>query len=688
MERPAQWVRAWKPEVPGIHEVFHARFVHHAYPAHTHDAWTVFTVDEGSIAYDLERRHRGVERSMVTLLPPGVVHDGRPATSTGYRKRVLYVGTEVLGEQLIGAAVDQPDVVDPSLVRGFRSLHRALGHPEDVFEAESVFAIVAARLARHLGDPALRDEGPLGTTVAEDLRDLLDARLVVGITLDEAGRILGVSIHRRTSPGRSRAGSGSRRTATSSGAGSTWREHGSSRGSHWRRSPPTSASTPKRTSPDTSSATSASPLPGTESDGAQPAVHALLGLDGSLIHGRLLHKGSAVPLSNSEWRRRATSARAGHYVRQPGGYRAFVPAALPPPDLVIDARLQALLSTADLALGRLDGATKLLPDPDFFVLMYVRREAVVSSQIEGTHASLMDVLEYEAEMDQAEPRVDVVEIANYVAAMNHGLARLPELPISRRLLCEVHAILMKDVRGGEPQKTPGEFRTSQNWIGGASPATARFVPPPWEEVSPTFADLERFLHDDEPMPALIKAGLAHAQFESIHPFLDGNGRIGRLLISFWLVDRKIIERPILYPSLFFKEHRDDYIDRLQAIRDDGAWEDWLAFFVDGLGQVAEEATGRALQIVHLREAHQRLISERLGKRAPNALALLQELFRLPVVSAKLVESMVAVSQPTASALVRDLEDVGILRERTGKRRNRLFAYQPYLDLFPGASARS
>ena len=382
------------------------------------------------------------------------------------------------------------------------------------------------------------------------------------------------------------------------------------------------------------------------------------------------------------------STRAGRFIRQAGGYRAFVPAALPPPDLTLDPQLQALLSTADLALGRLDGATKLLPDPDFFVLMYVRREAVVSSQIEGTQASLMDVLEYEAEMDQAERRVDVVEIANYVAAMNHGLGLLPTLPISRRLLCEVHAVLMKDVRGGEPQKTPAEFRRSQNWIGGASPATARFVPPPWEEVGPAFADLERFLHDDEPMPALIKAGIAHAQFETIHPFLDGNGRVGRLLISFWLVEQQVIQRPILYPSLFFKENRGDYIERLQAIRDDGAWEDWLAFFVDGIGQVAEEAAGRALEIVQLRDDDQRLIAEKLGKRAPNALALLEHLFRQPVVSAKLVESMVDVSQPTASALVRDLEEISILRERTGKRRNRLFAYQPYLDLFPGATSRT
>jgi AraC-like DNA-binding protein len=192
VERPAQWVHAWKPEVPGIHEVFHARFVDHAYPAHTHNAWTVFTVDEGSIAYDLERRHRGVTGSKVTLLPPHVVHDGRPAASAGYRKRVLYVGTEVLGEHLIGAAVDEPDVLEPSIVRGFRSLHRALGDPGDSFEAEAIFALVAERLEQRLGDSS-GDETPPGGSVAEELRDLLDARLSVGITLAEAGRILEVS---------------------------------------------------------------------------------------------------------------------------------------------------------------------------------------------------------------------------------------------------------------------------------------------------------------------------------------------------------------------------------------------------------------------------------------------------------------------------------------------------------------
>ena len=382
------------------------------------------------------------------------------------------------------------------------------------------------------------------------------------------------------------------------------------------------------------------------------------------------------------------SDRAGHFERQqPGGYLAFIPAPLPPTDLRIEASLQALLSEADVAVGRLDGAVRLIPDPDLFVFMYVRREAVLSSQIEGTQASLMDVLEYEAELDHSERRVDVVEISNYVAAMNYGLARLADLPISRRLLCEIHAVLMKDVRGGEPHKTPGEFRRSQNWIGGASPATARFVPPPWEAAEEAFADLERFLHDPTPMPPLIKVGLAHAQFETIHPFVDGNGRIGRLMITLWLVEQGILRHPLLYPSVFLKEHRDEYIDRLQAIRDDGSWEDWLAFFVDGIGQVAREATDRALEIVHLRDEHRNLIAARLGKRRPNALALLDQLFRQPVVSAKTVEALIDVSQPTASALVRDLDRLGILRELTGQPRNRLFAYQRYLGLFPGVEDR-
>ena len=383
-----------------------------------------------------------------------------------------------------------------------------------------------------------------------------------------------------------------------------------------------------------------------------------------------------------------TSTRAGRYVRQPEGYRAFVPDPLPPADLHLDAELQTVLSGADLALGRLDGVVNVVPDPDLFVLMYVRREAVLSSQIEGTQASLMDVLEFEAELGRAERRLDVEEIVNHVAAMNHGLRRLSEIPLSRRLICEVHEVLMHDVRGGEPHRTPGEFRRSQNWIGGGSPATARFVPPPANLVDEAFADLERFLHDPEPMPPLVKAALAHAQFETIHPFLDGNGRIGRLLITFWLVDRGILRKPLLYPSLYFKEHRNDYVDRLQAIRDEGKWEEWVAFFVEGVAQTATEATESAMHILALRERDRDRISNSLGRRTPNGLALLDKLFSQPVVSAKFVETQLGVSQPTATGLVNDLAGIDILHEMTGKKRNRLFAYREYLEQFPGAGLRS
>lgn len=382
------------------------------------------------------------------------------------------------------------------------------------------------------------------------------------------------------------------------------------------------------------------------------------------------------------------STRAGRYERQSdGGYLAFIPRPLPPADLRIDPELQALVSKADVALGRLDGAVAVIPDPDLFVLQYVRREAVLSSQIEGTYASLMDVLEYEAQMDHAERRVEVAEIINYVLAMNHGLDRLRNLPLSRRLMCEVHDVLMRDVRGGEPQKTPGQFRHTQNWIGGGSPATARFVPPPPELVDEQFANLEKFLHDPEPMSPLIKVGIAHAQFETIHPFLDGNGRTGRLLITFWLAERGILKKPLLYTSLYLKEHKDEYMDRLQSIRDEGAWEKWLAFFLDGIAQVATEATETATRILELREKDRNILARSLGRRSGNALRLLDDLFQRPLVTAKVVERTLDVSQPTASALVRDVADLGILQELTGRKRYRVFAYREYLDLFPGAESR-
>jgi Fic family protein len=381
------------------------------------------------------------------------------------------------------------------------------------------------------------------------------------------------------------------------------------------------------------------------------------------------------------------STRAGTYVRQPGGFRAFVPKPLPPPNLDIP-RLQALISKAEIAIGRLDGVMEVIPDPNLFLAMYVRREAVLSSQIEGTEASLMDVLEYEAEMARAEARVDIEEILNYVAAMNLGLARLSNLPLSRRLLCEIHGRLMRGVRGGEPARMPGEFRRSQNWIGGASPASARFVPPSHEQLDEIFDAFEVFLHDDSRLAPIVKVGLAHAQFETIHPFLDGNGRIGRLLITLWLVEQEILRKPLLYLAAHFKEQRDEYMNRLQAVRDQGAWEEWLEFFLDGVAHVAAEATTTARRILELREAvRQRAMSD-LGRRSLRALQLLDHLFKQPVVTVKLVESIVNISQPSALSLVRDLTEIGILQEITGRQRNRRFSFTDYIAVFPGSNERA
>lgn len=374
--------------------------------------------------------------------------------------------------------------------------------------------------------------------------------------------------------------------------------------------------------------------------------------------------------------------RAGRYVRQPSGYKAFIPKPLPPePEAAIDRQFAMLLSSADQALGRLDGTTDILPNPDLFVFMYVRKEAVLSSQIEGTQASLIDVLQFEADaVDRSKPQ-DVEEVVNYVAAMNHGLKRLSSLPVSLRLIREIHKRLMQRVRGEE--KTPGEFRRSQNWIGppGSTMETARFIPPPPYEMKDSLYDLERFLHEDKPMPFLQKIGLAHAQFETIHPFLDGNGRIGRLLITLLLCERGVLRRPLLYLSYFFKKHQKEYYDRLQAVRDDGDWEGWLEFFVRGVQQTAEEATETARRIGGMREEHRRLILERLGSGAGNGLTLLESLYRRPILSVQQAAEITRLAFPNANALVVRMEDLGLLREMTGRRRNRQFAYHPYLELF-------
>jgi Fic family protein len=377
----------------------------------------------------------------------------------------------------------------------------------------------------------------------------------------------------------------------------------------------------------------------------------------------------------------ADSTRAGRYISQPQGYKAFVPNPLPPePPVAVDAAVLRLLTEAACSLGRLDGAGAILPNPDFFVSMYVRQEAVLSSQIEGTQSTLEDVLEYEAGARGAESPRDLAEVVNYIKAMNHGLERLQEFPLSLRLIREIHGRLLEGVRGGD--RTPGEFRTSQNWIGpaGCTLNSAAYVPPAVHEMRQALDNLEKFLHDDS-LPILVQCGLAHAQFETIHPFLDGNGRVGRLLITFLLCWRGVLHRPLLYLSLYLKAHRQEYYDRLQAVRVDGDWEGWLRFFLAGVAEVADGATRTARAILDLREEHRRLVAAK-ARKASSAHTLLDVLFRNPIVTPSTVQRELGCTFKTANTLVNDFVDWGLLRETTGKQRNRRFRYQPYLALFP------
>lgn len=386
--------------------------------------------------------------------------------------------------------------------------------------------------------------------------------------------------------------------------------------------------------------------------------------------------------------KRSCSDRAGRYIRQPAGYDAFVPAPFPPADIAMEPPLLRLNSRADLELGKLVGATSILPNPDLFVFMYVRREAVLSSQIEGTQASLMDILEYEASLRDTAKRTDITEVSNYIAALRFGLERVKELPPSLRLIREIHGRLMTGVRGGEPAKTPGEFRRSQNWVGGPSPESARYVPPPVAVMDEALDQFEMAIHAQSDYPLLVKIGLAHAQFETIHPFLDGNGRMGRLLITFLLCHHRVLDEPLLYLSIFFKQNRQEYYERLQAIRDKGDWEGWLAFFLEGVATVATEATSTARKIVELREEVREQIAQHMGRRASRAHQLLDGLFQNPVVNVKDVERMTDLSQPAANALTTALAEVGILKELTGQRRNRVFMFETYLSLFEERGRRS
>jgi Fic family protein len=346
----------------------------------------------------------------------------------------------------------------------------------------------------------------------------------------------------------------------------------------------------------------------------------------------------------------------------------------------MDAELTRLLSDADRALGRLDGVASILPNPDLFVAMYVRQEAVLSSQIEGTQSTLEDVLVYEADTNGETRIKDVAEVVNYVAAMNEGLQRLHSLPLSLRLLREIHARLLADVRGG--QRQPGEFRRSQNWIGaaGCTLNQADFVPPPPHEMQTALENLEKFLHERKSLPVLIHCGLAHAQFETIHPFLDGNGRVGRLLITFLLCEREILKHPLLYLSYYLKAHRAQYYDRLTSVRNDGDWEGWLKFFLRGVFEVSISATETAREILALRERHRQLFTERVPGTA-NALKLLDFMYENPVFSVNKARDHLDCAYGTAASIVQELIGLDIVREITGQHRNRLFRYDAYLSLF-------
>ncbi len=373
------------------------------------------------------------------------------------------------------------------------------------------------------------------------------------------------------------------------------------------------------------------------------------------------------------------SERAGRYIRQTGGFAAFIPNPLPPvPPIAFNAVLLTRLSEADRELARLDAVTEFLPNPDLFVSMYVRKEAVLSSQIEGTQASMADLLELEA--GRSVPVPDVTEVVNYVRAMKLGLERLSELPLSLRLIKEIHAEILKGVRGSE--RSPGEFRRFQNWIGppGCTLSDAFFVPPPPDEVPTAMGKLEMFFHNDAPMPILIRAALAHAQFETIHPFGDGNGRLGRLLITFLLCWKHVLKEPTLYLSHYFKRRRDEYYDRLQRVRDKGDFEGWVGFFLEGVREVSREGTQTARQILRLREEHRELVSRELpGSTA--GLTLLDHLFRHPMINVNQAAEVVGRTYPIANQLIADMERLGLLHESTGQVRNRVFRYEPYLQIF-------
>ncbi len=370
---------------------------------------------------------------------------------------------------------------------------------------------------------------------------------------------------------------------------------------------------------------------------------------------------------------------AGSLIKHPGGYSAFYPHPLPPtPPIEYDGEMRSLLSEADRSLARLDGIATVMPNPDLFITMYVKKEALLSSQIEGTQASLQGILEFEADYKPKDDINQVKEVINYITALNHGLERLQRIPLSNRLIREMHKILLKDTRG--QHSAPGEFKRTQNWIGpaGASIHEAIFIPPPPAQVYDVMSELEKFIHRENDTPPLVKAALIHTQFETIHPFLDGNGRIGRLLITFFLVWKKTLSKPILYLSYYFKKHRSDYYDLLNLTRGEGDFESWVKFFLKGVIDTSDEASKTVGEIILLRDNLSKRIYDEISSK--HALPLLDLLFNAPVIDARMVSDRLHITDITARALIAKFEENEILREITGNKRNKRFIFNDYVEL--------
>ena len=370
----------------------------------------------------------------------------------------------------------------------------------------------------------------------------------------------------------------------------------------------------------------------------------------------------------------------GRYVKQEGGYSAFIPEFLPLESAVgYSKELQSVLSEADRALGRLDGVVTVLPNPNLFLAMFVKKEALLSSQIEGTQASLEGVLEFEAGIIPEENINEIKEVVNYVKALNYGIERLQEFPFSLRLIKEIHKILISGTRG--KSKTPGEFRKSQNWIGspGASLNEATYIPPPPDKVLSYMGNLEKYFYSRDKNPPLIKSAVIHSQFETIYPFLDGNGRIGRLLIVFYLLWKKALKKPILYISFYFKKNREEYYNKLMEVRNTGVWNGWFKFFLKGVIETAEEATETAKRIIALKDE----IIEKLYENSISsiyAVRTIDLLFEIPVVSTNEISKRIKISKQTANKIVNSFEKIGVLKEISGKKRYKKFQFVDYVNI--------